>query len=220
MPMSMFYAPALSRRIGALNPIGHMSTFNLAHVLAHRNSKDYKLMISNIDAIAAQLLKFKRAGIPVLWRPLHEASGGWFWWGAHGPKPFKQLWRLLYRRFTHHFGLHNLIWVYTTSGTGKWFPGNRFVDIAGVDQYPKDMRDPLVGLWNNCRPNFPRKLLAVSEYGGVVDARREFQFGVYWDYAISWSGYTRPMHISGRLLRQLYHRSNVLTHVQVKQWGY
>ncbi len=196
------------------------TTFNLANVLAHPNGRDYKLMISNIDAIAVQLLKFQRAGIPVLWRPLHEASGGRFWWGAHGPGPFKKLWRLLYRRLTYHFHLHNLIWVYTSGGTGKWFSGNQYVDIVGVDQYPKDTRDPLVRLWNNCRRNFPHKLLAVSEYGGVVDAQREFKFGVYWDYAVSWSGYTRPNHTARHRLQRIYHQSVVWTHAQVKHWGY
>lgn len=139
---------------------------------------------------------------------------------AHRPKPFKTLSRLLYRRLTHHLGLHNLILVYTTSGTGKWFPGNRYVDIVGTDQYPKNAIDPLIHVWNNCRRHFRHKLLAITEYGGVVDARRNFKFGVYWDYAVSWSGFTRSNHISGRALRRMYHQPNVLTHAQVKQWGF
>ena len=38
--------------------------------------------------------------VPVLWRPLHEASEGWFWWGASGPEAFKRLWALMFTRFT------------------------------------------------------------------------------------------------------------------------
>jgi mannan endo-1,4-beta-mannosidase len=192
--------------------------FNIAQVLAHPNSKNYRLMIGNIDAIAVQLKKFDNAGIPVLWRPLHEASGGWFWWGAHGPGPFKQLWRLLYDRLTLHFHLHNLIWVYTTAGTGRWYPGNQYVDIVGVDQYPKNINDPLSSLWQNCIKHFPGKLVAMTEFGGVVNARRAFQFGVYWDYEVSWFGRVHEPYMRPSALKNIYNQKNVLTHAEVKNW--
>ncbi len=192
--------------------------FNIAKVLAHPQSKNYHLMISNIDAIAVQLKKFDKAGIPILWRPLHEASGGWFWWGAHGPKPFKKLWRLMYDRLTYHFHLHNLIWVYTTAGTGRWYPGNKYVDIVGVDQYPQNTNDPLSNVWQNCQKHFPNKLVAMTEFGGVVNAQKSFHFGVYWDYAVSWVGFVRSSHESPRLLKEIYNQPEVLTHAQTKNW--
>lgn len=192
--------------------------FNIAKVLAHPNSENYHLMISNIDAIAVQLKKFDKAGIPILWRPLHEASGGWFWWGAHGPKPFKKLWRLMYNRLTYHFHLHNLIWVYTTAGTGAWYPGNKYVDIVGVDQYPKNTNDPLSNLWQNCHKHFSNKIVAMTEFGGVVNAKKSFHFGVYWDYALSWIGRVRPRYESADVLKKLYNQSDVLTHSQTKNW--
>ena len=57
------------------------TTFDLEAALANPGGEDYKLLMRDIDAIAIQLKKFDAAGIPVLWRPLHEAEGGWFWWG-------------------------------------------------------------------------------------------------------------------------------------------
>jgi mannan endo-1,4-beta-mannosidase len=45
----------------------------------------------------------------VLWRPLHEADGAWFWWGAKGPKIFKKMWRIMYDRLTNYHQLHNLL---------------------------------------------------------------------------------------------------------------
>lgn len=53
------------------------TTFNLEAALANKTSTDYKLLIRDIDAIAVQLLRLQSAGISVLWRPLHEAEGGW-----------------------------------------------------------------------------------------------------------------------------------------------
>src|SRR5699024_12023865 len=77
------------------------------------------------------------AGVPVLWRPLHEFDGQWFWWGKGGPKNFRRLWQLMYNRFTMHHGLNNLIWVLGYSGEieNGWYPGDEYVDISGADTY-------------------------------------------------------------------------------------
>ncbi len=37
-----------------------------------------------LDIVADFLLRMQRRGIPVLFRPLHEHNGDWFWWGAAG----------------------------------------------------------------------------------------------------------------------------------------
>src|SRR5262249_14774901 len=57
------------------------TTFDIAAALANTNSPEYALLLRDIDAIAVQLKKFWSSNIPVLWRPLHESEGGWFWWG-------------------------------------------------------------------------------------------------------------------------------------------
>ena len=63
------------------------TTFDVEKALADSDSDDYRALLRDIDAIAVQLQKFADADIPVLWRPLHEADGGWFWWGAkEGPR--------------------------------------------------------------------------------------------------------------------------------------
>jgi len=61
-------------------------TFDLAEALADTTSLRFQLLLGDIDAIAAQLHKFQDANVPILWRPLHEAWGEWFWWGARGLK--------------------------------------------------------------------------------------------------------------------------------------
>ncbi|MCL2255030.1 MAG: hypothetical protein FWC09_11370, partial [Lachnospiraceae bacterium] len=54
----------------------------------------YQFLLDDIDIIAVQLKRLQDAGVPVLWRPLHEASGGWFWWGTDKDSYLK-LWKLL-----------------------------------------------------------------------------------------------------------------------------
>jgi mannan endo-1,4-beta-mannosidase len=166
------------------------TTFNIKTALANPNSNDYKLLLRDIDAIAVQLKKLQAAGVPVLWRPLHEADGAWFWWGAQGPGPFKELWQLLYNRLTVTHRLHNLIWVYTgTPEKLDWYPGDAQVDIFGVDSYPEDRNDTLSGSWEGLLKRFNgRKLLALTEFKGAPNVEKMARYGVKWSYFVSWSG--------------------------------
>ena len=85
---------------------------SLKKIMDGDDPEGYDLLIRDIDAIAEQLKRLQDAGVPVLWRPLHEASGGWFWWGNAGAEAYKELYVLLYDRLTNHHGLNNLIWVW------------------------------------------------------------------------------------------------------------
>jgi mannan endo-1,4-beta-mannosidase len=187
------------------------TTFDVAKALSDPKSEDYKLLLRDIDAIAAQLQKIQAADIPVLWRPLHEAEGGWFWWGAKGPDAFKKLWRLLYTRLTDVHHIHNLIWVYTSNGNMDWYPGDDVVDIIGMDAYPSDITDPLSGTWQDLLHKFDgRKILALTEFGGVPDVDRMARFGVHWSYFASWGGNLGPRKVSAEELTRLYHEKDVL----------
>ena len=64
--------------------------------------------------------------VPVLWRPLHEANGRWFWWGAKGPEPLRKLWQMMFVNFTAKHRLNNLIWVFSPGAEtdlADWYPG-------------------------------------------------------------------------------------------------
>ncbi len=101
----------------------------------------HRLMLAQMDHVARLLTVLRDAKVPVLWRPFHEFSGDWFWWGKHGPDAFKALWRLMYDRFTRQHGLNNLIWVLGWAGQNvdpAYYPGRDRVDIAGADIYVAD----------------------------------------------------------------------------------
>lgn len=108
--------------------------FDIAAALADPTGANYTLVIRDIDAIAVQLKKLQAAGVPLLWRPLHEAEGGWFWWGAKGSEATKKLYALLYQRLVEHHGINNLIWVWNSIAPG-WYPGDGTVDILSADVY-------------------------------------------------------------------------------------
>jgi mannan endo-1,4-beta-mannosidase len=187
------------------------TTFDVAAALANTNSIEYALLLRDIDAIAAQLKKISSNNIPVLWRPLHEASGGWFWWGAKGSSPFKQLWRLLFNRLTTYHNLHNLIWVLTNEDP-DWYPGNDVVDIVGVDAYPSDPTDALSTNWENLKSQFDGvKLLTLSEFGGVPDMERMHVFGVWWSYFSPWTGEFIESAQMTNTLKRIYQSPEVIT---------
>ena len=108
--------------------------FNIATALADTTNANYTLLINDIDTIAVQLKKLQAANVPVLFRPLHEAEGGWFWWGAKGPEPAKKLYRIVYDRLTNYHKINNLLWVWN-SVAASWYPGNDVVDIVSADTY-------------------------------------------------------------------------------------
>lgn len=188
------------------------TAYKFAEVLAKPESAEYALLLSDIDAIALQLKKLQDLGIPVLWRPLHEAEGGWFWWGAEGPDAFTQLWRLLYDRLTRVDGLHNLIWVYTSGGDPRWYPGDPFVDVVGIDAYPKDLHAPQSALWESLQLQFAgHKPLAISEFGGVPDIPQMQKLGEFWSYAVSWGDKEGPRKNLPEEVKRIYTSPGVTT---------
>lgn len=108
-----------------------------------------------LNNVANVLDEFKKDGVIVLWRPLHEMNGGWFWWGGvrrgnkWTPAPeYKRLWTHMHNYFTKTRGLDNLLWVYTpncreyeesSKPVLHYYPGVAYVDIVGLDCYTDDI---------------------------------------------------------------------------------
>lgn len=192
------------------------TTFDIQEALADPKSADYARLLRDMDAVAAQLQKFSDAGVPVLWRPLHEAEQGAFWWGAKGPGPFKQLWRLMHDRLTNVHHLHNLIWVESSGTKPEWYPGDDVVDVVGVDEYPADTGDPLSGDWDTLMGQHGgHKIIALSEFGGVPDVEKMRRYGVRWSYFVSWSGDVGLHKMSKDDLVRFYHAPAVVTQDQL-----
>ena len=122
------------------------STFNTANVLVE-DSKERAYFEEAMKDLAEQLLKLQDAGVPIIFRPLHEAQGNegnygngtsWFWWGDRGSDVYKEIWKLLYNTLTETYGLHNIIWEfnsYNYSNSPTWYPGDEYVDIVAYDKY-------------------------------------------------------------------------------------
>ena len=107
-------------------------------------TKENEYYLEALTTLAAEFNKLEAQGIPVLWRPLHEAEGNggennpWFWWGREGSEAYKKLWIYTYETLTNDFDCHNLIWEWNSYNYGTstdWYPGEAYVDIIGYDKY-------------------------------------------------------------------------------------
>ena len=85
----------------------------------------------------------KGSPVPVIFRPWHEHTGSWFWWGRDlcSKEQYTGLWKMTYTYMTSDRGLDNLVWAYSpgagvdVGGYMERYPGDDMVDILGLDCY-------------------------------------------------------------------------------------
>ena len=164
---------------------------------------EHEFLLKDIEKVAGYLKLLQEEGIPVLWRPLHEAAGNytlygsngaWFWWGRGGAEACRQLWKLLRDRLEGEYGLDNLIWVWTLDATqgaesqyADWYPGNDLVDIVGVDIYAEDTAAKTRQYKAAAALSGGRKLTTISECGNIPDPEKCLAAGEAWNWFLAWS---------------------------------
>ena len=125
----------------------------------------------------------KGEAIPVLFRPLHELSGNWFWWGRNActPDEFKALYKYIVQYLQQQKGLHNLLIIYNTSDNIETeeallerYPGDDVVDVLSFDTYQNgdsSSNKPFVQKVNTMVTMFTKvakeknKIAAIAEMG-------------------------------------------------------
>lgn len=165
------------------------------------NSNDFSYIKKDLDTVAGYLDELQKAGVVVIWRPLHEARGNygtvwgngsvgdaWFWWGASGPEPYIALYRYMFKYFTEEKNLHNLIWLWNGQGE-QWYPGDDVVDLVGYDIY--DDRNS-----NGAGESYFKDLLAwsgskkmacISEGGYIPSSVAVQRSSASWLYYMIWN---------------------------------
>lgn len=124
---------------------------------------------------------FDRHAIPVIFRPFHEHTGAWFWWGnTHvTPDDFKALWRFTVTYLRDEKKLHQVLYSFSTSYNFKseaemlaFYPGDEWVDMLGIDFYANDNS---AQTWDEFR-QVQSVLVKTAEARGKVPALTEFGF--------------------------------------------
>lgn len=169
-------------------------TIPITNGVLDTSSSTFANMEADVALIAAELQKLEDAGVPVLWRPLHEASGGWFWWGRTRtdavPPAYAQvvLWRYLYNRLTNYYGLNNLIWVWNGQ-SGAWYPGDAYVDIVSHDIYDGNQNYETQASTLNVAKGYSQeaKMVALSENSNIPDPDLMTSENAFWLYFVVWN---------------------------------
>jgi mannan endo-1,4-beta-mannosidase len=135
---------------GTQNPAGLKAVTSLRDLIDPAKPVN-RAWMRKLDRVAAALQELKDAGVIVLWRPMQEMNGSWFWWGMkshpNDPAPYVEVYRHMHDYFANTKHLNNLIWVYSpnasygANNSSNWnrtvdwaYPGSSYVDIiAGTD---------------------------------------------------------------------------------------
>jgi mannan endo-1,4-beta-mannosidase len=185
-----------------------------------KTSPKWTTIISDLDKVAVLLKMLQDKEIPVLWRPLHEASGnyqynmpGWFWWGATGPEPYIALWEFIYDYFTVDKELDNLIWVWNGQHR-DWFPDPRTVDIVGYDRYANDYnsQSTYFSMTNNMIKDEAGRIVALSENGRIPDPDKCKKDDAMWSWFCTWNDSSTNGFWSGEEFNTQAHKEHVYNH--------
>ena len=173
-------------------------------------TKEYETVIHDIDLIATKIQRMESEGVTILFRPLHEASGAWFWWGLQGRdsatnEVFQKLWYMIYDRLENYHKLTNIIWVWNGQNPHTAIHPNAF-DIEGIDRY-YDQEDisaealstyyekcygELAGYDKYCAElagmESTGKMMALTECGYIPDPDGIKAANTMWLYYMVWNG--------------------------------
>lgn len=140
-PGNPFSAKPNVRDRSVLKKLSILTDTKLARERGYQDAE--RRWIRLLDIIAEELKRLDDAGVVVLFRPLHEMNGDWFWWGGQSAAEYKALWIHMHTYLTKEKGLSNLLWVYSPNvqntpriaSTDHYYPGDEYVDVIAMDYY-------------------------------------------------------------------------------------
>jgi mannan endo-1,4-beta-mannosidase len=162
--------------------------------------------------------------VPVIFRPYHEHTGSWFWWGADycTEKEYKAFWQMTVNYLAKK-KVHNLLYAYSTDNFRsevhylERYPGDSFVDILGFDSYHRNAPKSNEQFVNNAQ----RMLGTIKELGLEKDK----------PYAVSETGLERVtednwwtnivLSVIGEMVGQttfMLHIQGILAKQTLKKW--
>lgn len=160
-----------------INYSTHISEGNVVHRVLPGGDLN-KSLNGYLDRVADYALRMEKEGAPILFRPLHEHNGYWFWWGKDhsSAKDFQKLWEYTVTYLRDTKGVHNMLYVYSPNGhfnnTDEYldrYPGDKWVDIMGVDTYDDDQ----TGEWYKLLDEDLKVMNQVADKNGKLTAISE-----------------------------------------------
>lgn len=131
------------------NPHNGESSWDKTHTIPHilPGGESHQAYLKKLDAFAAFAKDLKpgwfQKPIPIIFRPFHEHTGSWFWWGKGNctAEEYKALWRFTVDYLRKEKDVHNILYCYASDIIQskehylEFYPGDDYVDILGLDNY-------------------------------------------------------------------------------------
>lgn len=159
---------------------------------------NYKEKLYRIASFLKSLRGPNGENIPIIFRPYHEHTGGWFWWGAGDctESQYIAIWQFTVTYLRDSLNVHNLL--YALSPAGQYivskedyytiFPGADYIDIFGVDDYfteniPESEKQTYLNMLKSCveAANDNDKIVALTEMGQESLTTADFYTNVLLD---------------------------------------
>jgi mannan endo-1,4-beta-mannosidase len=164
------------------NPVTGTDAWDKTRAVEHiiPGGKLHPEYVAKLDRLAEFFSSLKdKSGkpIPVWFRPFHEHTGDWFWWGKGNTtaEDYKALWRFTVTYLRDVKGVHNLLYAYSTDVFDdeatyfEFYPGDEYTDMLGFDDY-QSVKSPTTG---PVLANRLRKLVQWSHARGKLAALTE-----------------------------------------------
>ncbi|HEY3371988.1 MAG TPA: glycosyl hydrolase [Prolixibacteraceae bacterium] len=136
--------PAASRQHGTAWDVS--STEVVASILPGGINHDlFNLWLEKLSVFFTTLKDDHGKAIPFIFRPYHEHSGSFFWWGTNicTDQQYASLWRYTVEFLRDKKHLHNILYAYNTDRVTsleqylKGYPGDDIIDMLSLDMYDR-----------------------------------------------------------------------------------
>jgi mannan endo-1,4-beta-mannosidase len=151
------------------NPVNDTDSWNTTRAVdaiipGGRLHEDYKAKLDIVADFLNSLKSSDGTAVPVFFRPFHEHTGSWFWWGRDHASvgEFKALWRFTVHYLRDEKGVRNALYAYSTDVFEteaeflERYPGDDVIDLIGFDDYHSVKTA-------KTRPTFVKRLRMLAE---------------------------------------------------------
>ncbi|MBB5867777.1 mannan endo-1,4-beta-mannosidase [Allocatelliglobosispora scoriae] len=205
--------------------VGTTCGWDSGGILSHLNDTQWSQLITNGSSLnnafknrlaeaVPYLRQLQNAGVPVLWRPIHEMNEGWSWWGGRpGANGSRKLYQIVYDYLVGTQGLTNLVWVWNVKdlnmgSLADYWPGASYVDVASLDVWVK--LEPSTSDYQAMLNIAGGKPIALAEVGrvpsvAVMNAQPRWAWWMVW---AEWL--TDPAYNNNAAVQQSYFAARVL----------
>lgn len=205
----------------------------------------FKVWMQRVSDFLAQLKTSNGQKIPIIFRPWHEHTGSWFWWGEKlcTAEEYKAMWDMLQDKLVMD-GFSNLLWAYSpgmaaTLDEQKYlerYPGDERIQLMGIDGYQWGSKEEFVAQLDQNLAMLTKladkhgKIAALTECGlknltdpswwtstltPVLDKYPISYFLVWRNYKEEWFG-PSPAKPDAAYFREMYKKKNVLFLNEIK----